>query len=45
MTGTTHLTSAEELFNLPDDGQRHELIKRDLLTDGLRIPVLEIFAD
>ena len=31
-TTTTHLMTAEELFNLPDDGYRHELIKGELLT-------------
>ena len=29
---TTHLMTAEELFRLPDDGYRHELIKGELLT-------------
>ena len=32
MSTTTHLMTAEELFNLPDDSQRHELIKGELLT-------------
>src|SRR5688572_15719661 len=31
-TTTTHLMTAEELFMLPDDGYRHELIKGELLT-------------
>src|SRR5687767_6728007 len=31
-TTTTHLMTAEELFNLPDDGNRHELVKGELLT-------------
>jgi Uma2 family endonuclease len=31
-TTTTHLMTAEELFNLPDDLYRHELIKGELLT-------------
>src|SRR5687767_3329514 len=31
-TTTTHLMTAEELFNLPDDFYRHELIKGELLT-------------
>jgi len=29
---TTHLMTAEELFLLEDDGQRHELVKGELLT-------------
>ena len=32
MSTTTHLMTAEELFWLPDDGLRHELIKGELLT-------------
>jgi len=32
MSTTTHLMTAEELFNLPDDSHRHELIKGELLT-------------
>jgi Uma2 family endonuclease len=32
MGTTTHLMTAEELFWLPDDGLRHELIKGELLT-------------
>ena len=32
MGTTTHLMTAEELFWLPDDGLRHELIKGKLLT-------------
>ena len=32
MSTTTHLITAEELFNLPDDSLRHELIKGELLT-------------
>lgn len=31
-TTTTHLMTAEELFNLGDDSHRHELIKGELLT-------------
>jgi Uma2 family endonuclease len=31
-TARTHLMTAEELFHLPDDGFRHELIKGELLT-------------
>ena len=31
-TTTTHLMTAEDLLNLPDDGNRHELIKGELLT-------------
>ena len=31
-TTTTHLMTAEELANMPDDGVRHELIKGELLT-------------
>jgi len=31
-TTTTHLMTAEELSNMPDDGNRHELIKGELLT-------------
>ena len=31
-TTTTHLMTAEELFNLPDDSYRHELLKGELLT-------------
>ena len=29
---TTHLVTAEDLLNMPDDGTRHELIKGELLT-------------
>ena len=32
MSTTTHLMTAEELMNLPDDGNHHELIKGELLT-------------
>ncbi len=32
MSTTTHLMTAEELFNLQDDSHRHELIKGELLT-------------
>lgn len=32
MSTTTHLMTAEQLFNLPDDSHRHELIKGELLT-------------
>ena len=32
MTITTHLMTAEELFDLDDDSHRHELIKGELLT-------------
>jgi Uma2 family endonuclease len=32
METTTHLMTAEELILLTDDGLRHELIKRELLT-------------
>ncbi len=32
MSTTIHLMSAEELFWLPDDGMRHELVKGELLT-------------
>jgi Uma2 family endonuclease len=32
MSTTTHLMTADELFNLPDDSLRHELIKGELLT-------------
>ena len=32
MVTTTHLMTAEELFRLPDDGLRHELVKGELLT-------------
>ncbi|HJX89276.1 MAG TPA: Uma2 family endonuclease [Pyrinomonadaceae bacterium] len=32
MGTTTHVMTAEELFRLPDDGLRHELIKGELLT-------------
>jgi Uma2 family endonuclease len=32
MDTTTHFMTAEELFHLPDDGLRHELIKGELLT-------------
>ena len=32
MSTTTHLMTADELFRLPDDGMRHELIKGELLT-------------
>ena len=32
MGTTTHLMTAEELFRLPDDGLRHQLIKGELLT-------------
>ena len=31
-TTTTHLMTADELLNMPDDGNRHELIKGELLT-------------
>ena len=31
-TTTTHLMTAEEFANMPDDGLRHELIKGELLT-------------
>jgi Uma2 family endonuclease len=31
-TTTTHLMTAEDLLNMPDDGLRHELIKGELLT-------------
>ena len=31
-TTTTHLMTAEELFNLEDDSHRHELVKGELLT-------------
>jgi Uma2 family endonuclease len=31
-TTTTHLMTAEELFDLPDDFYRHELLKGELLT-------------
>lgn len=31
-TTTTHLMTAEDLLNMPDDGNRHELIKGELLT-------------
>jgi len=31
-TTITHLMTAEELSNMPDDGNRHELIKGELLT-------------
>jgi Uma2 family endonuclease len=31
-TTTTHLMTAEEFANMPDDGVRHELIKGELLT-------------
>ena len=31
-TITTHLVTAEDLLNMPDDGTRHELIKGELLT-------------
>ena len=31
-TTTTHLMTAEDLLNMPDDGYRHELIKGELLT-------------
>ena len=32
MSTTTHLMTAEELVNLPDDGNHYELIKGELLT-------------
>src|SRR6476620_3403153 len=32
MSTTTHSMTAAELFNLPDDSLRHELIKGELLT-------------
>jgi Uma2 family endonuclease len=32
MSTTTHLMTAEELMNLPDDGNHYELIKGELLT-------------
>ena len=32
MSTTTHLMTAEELMNLPDDANRYELIKGELLT-------------
>lgn len=32
MSTTTHLMTADELFKLPDDSLRHELIKGELLT-------------
>ncbi|HET9710464.1 MAG TPA: Uma2 family endonuclease, partial [Pyrinomonadaceae bacterium] len=32
MSATTHLMTAEELVNLPDDGNHYELIKGELLT-------------
>src|SRR6476660_9670299 len=32
MSTTTHPMTADELFRLPDDGMRHELIKGELLT-------------
>src|SRR5689334_9349409 len=32
MSSTTHLMTAEELFNLPEDGKRYELVKGELLT-------------
>lgn len=32
MSTTTHLMTAEELFNLSDDSHRHELIQGELLT-------------
>ncbi|HEX6045319.1 MAG TPA: Uma2 family endonuclease [Pyrinomonadaceae bacterium] len=31
-TTTTHLMTAEDLLKMPDDGNRHELIKGELLT-------------
>jgi Uma2 family endonuclease len=31
-TTTTHLMTAQDLLNMPDDGFRHELIKGELLT-------------
>lgn len=31
-TTSTHLMTAEDLLNMPDDGYRHELIKGELLT-------------
>jgi Uma2 family endonuclease len=31
-TTTTHLMTADDLLNMPDDGYRHELIKGELLT-------------
>ena len=31
-TTTTHLITAEDLLKMPDDGNRHELIKGELLT-------------
>jgi Uma2 family endonuclease len=31
-TTTTHLMTAEDLLNMPDDGYRHELVKGELLT-------------
>lgn len=34
-TTTTHLMTAEDLANMPDDGLRHELIKGELLTMSL----------
>ena len=34
-TTTTHLMTAEELFNLDDDSHRHELVKGELLTMSL----------
>ncbi|HET9528240.1 MAG TPA: Uma2 family endonuclease [Pyrinomonadaceae bacterium] len=37
-TTTTHLMTAEELANMPDDGLRHELIKGELLT--MPVPML-----
>lgn len=37
-TTTTHLMTAEDLLNMPDDGFRHELIKGELLT----MPVPEL---
>ena len=35
MSTTTHLMTAEELGNLPDEPLRHELIKGELLTMSL----------
>lgn len=32
MSTITHLVTAEDLLNMPDDGTRHELIKGELLT-------------
>jgi Uma2 family endonuclease len=39
MSTITHLVTAEDLLNMPDDGTRHELIKGELLTMPVPKPI------